>query len=282
MRTLSTAGGQGRRLGLARSTTVSCGHLLQAGRDRCRVRRHVTSTGVPGAGSGVSLLGDASRAGSWHRAARRGHSRLHGGLGTIVDNDRNGTFSCSAKVLQVGPLTSTTANPANSPCVDDSHTLAQVTLVSGLVSVQSTVLNAQTNLTPDNQSTAPANGDGATAKATVQNTKITVGLLTIEIGEITATATATCVGGSPSFAGSSTIASIKINGVPVAVPIGSNPVTIPLVIGSLKLNSTTTTGTSVTQQAVVLHTLLTDVVISQAHADVEGTSAHPAGNPCQA
>jgi hypothetical protein len=203
------------------------------------------------------------------------------GLGTIVDNDRNGTWSCSAKVLQVGPLTSTTANPANSPCVDDTHTLAQVNLTSGLVTVQATVLNAQTDLKPDNQSTAPAAGDGATAQATVKSTKIIVGLVTIEIGEITATAKATCVSGAPAFTGTSTIASIKINGVPVVVPPGSTPVTIPLVIGSLKLNATTTTATSVTQQAVVLHTLLTDVVLAQAHADVEGTTAHPTPNPCQ-
>jgi hypothetical protein len=149
------------------------------------------------------------------------------------------------------------------------------------VTVQATVLNAQTDLKPDNQSTPPAAGDGATAKATVQNTKIIAGPVTIEIGQITATATATCVGGAPTLAGTSTITSIKINGVPVAVPPGSTPVTIPLVIGSLKLNATTTTATSVTQQAVVLHTLLTDVVLAQAHADVEGTTAHPTPNPCQ-
>ena len=71
--------------------------------------------------------------------------------------------------------------------------------------------------------------------------------------------------------GSSHIASLKINGV--SVTVGSAPLTIPLVIGSLRLNSTTTTATSVTQQAVVLDTLLTDVVIGEAKVNIED-------NPC--
>jgi hypothetical protein len=36
----------------------------------------------------------------------------------------------------------------------------------------------------------------------------------------------------------------------------------------------------VTQQAVVLDTLLTDVVIGEAKANVEGKPATPGGNPC--
>ena len=56
---------------------------------------------------------------------------------------------------------------------------------------------------------------------------------------------------------------------------------IPDTIAALKLNATTTTPTSVTQQAVVLDTLLTDVVISEAHADIHGSTANPTGNPCR-
>jgi hypothetical protein len=206
------------------------------------------------------------------------------GTGTILDNDRNGTFSCTSTVLKVGPLTSTTANPANVPCADDSTTLAQITLTSGLVNVQSKTLTAQTNLTPDNQNTAPAVGDSATAKAQVEYAKIVIGgLTTIEIGVIQANASATCVNGPgglvPSFAGSSSIAYLKINGV--SVTVGSAPLTIALVVGSLKLNGTTTTATGITQEAVALHTVLTDVVLGQAHADIEGTAVHPSANPCQ-
>jgi len=143
-------------------------------------------------------------------------------------------------------------------------------------------------LTPDNLAgTSPAAGDNATSTARVETSRITVGLLvtlvTIELGVIESTASVTCQPGPgglrPVFAGSSTIANLKINGLPVT--IGSGPVTIPLVVGSLKLNGTTITGNSVTQQAVVLDTVLTDLVIGEAKANVEGTPEHPAGNPCQ-
>jgi hypothetical protein len=65
------------------------------------------------------------------------------------------------------------------------------------------------------------------------------------------------------------------------VAIGSGPVDIPLVVGTLHLNNTVTTPTSVTQRAVFLDTLLTDVVVSESRADFHGTTAHPTGNPCQ-
>ncbi|MFI5911037.1 choice-of-anchor P family protein [Dactylosporangium sp. NPDC051541] len=198
------------------------------------------------------------------------------GLGTIVDDDRNGTFSCTSRVLRVGPLTSPAANPANVPCADDAKTAASLSLTSGLVTVQSTTLNATTALTPDDLTTAPAAGDNGTATASVQTVKITVAGLTpttIEVGVIQAKASATCgSGGTATFAGSSSIASLKINGL--AVPVGSAPLTVPLVVGSLKLNATTTTATSVTQEALALHLPGTDVVIASAHADVEG-------NPCR-
>ncbi|GAB3823746.1 choice-of-anchor P family protein [Dactylosporangium cerinum] len=116
--------------------------------------------------------------------------------------------------------------------------------------------------------------------------KITVGGIapvTIELGLIQATATATCASGpgglAPVLTGASSIAYLKINGLSVAV--GSAPLTVPLVVGALKLNATTTTPTSVTQQAVVLDTLLTDVVISEAHADIHGSAVNPTGNPCR-
>jgi hypothetical protein len=100
---------------------------------------------------------------------------------------------------------------------------------------------------------------------------------------VTSTATATCTAGpgglTPVFTGSSHIASLKINGVPTTV--GSAPLTIPLVVGSLRLNSTVTTATSVTQQAVVLDTAVTDVVIGEAKANVESSPGSPGGNPCR-
>lgn len=196
----------------------------------------------------------------------------------IVDNDRNGAFTCSATALNLAGQVSAQANPADNPCVDATATGPDNTLNAGLVTVKTTGLSASTDLTPNNQSTAPAAGDKAVAVSGAGSTKITVaGLVTIELGMITSSASTTCVAGTgglvPQFAGSSTITSLKINGA--TVTIGSGPTTIPLVVGSLKLNSTITTATGVTQRAVVLDTLLTDVVIGESKAGV-------AGNPCRA
>ena len=208
------------------------------------------------------------------------------GVGTIVDNDRNGSFSCTSTALRIAGLTAARANPADVPCVDDHRQVASARLASGLVDVRTGVLDAATDVTPDNPASAPpAAGDGAAASARVDSTRISVGgLVTIELGVIRSSAAATCASGSgglaPAFSGSSSVASLKIDGVPVT--IGSAPLTIPLVVGSLRINSTETTATSVVQRAVVLDTLLTDVVIGEAKADVEGTGAHPDGNPCRA
>jgi hypothetical protein len=223
------------------------------------------------------------------RASPAGASPILSDL-RIKAAERTGIFSCIAKVLQIAGLTSTVANPPDVPCADDQKTLAQVQLSAGIITVRATVLKATTNQTPDDLvNTVPAVGDNSTANARVDSTRITSGLIiplvTIELGVITSTATATCVAGPggtlvPSFTGTSNIASLRINGV--AVTVGSAPLTIPLVIGSLQLNSTVTTGTSVTQRAVFLDTLLTDVVLGEAKANVEAKPGKPGGHPCSA
>jgi hypothetical protein len=106
--------------------------------------------------------------------------------------------------------------------------------------------------------------------------------VTIEVGMITSTATARCVPGSggglvPQLSGSSTITALKINGV--AIPVGSGPIRIPLLVGTLELNTTQTTATTVTQRAFALNTLLGKVVVGETSAGVRGF-AGLAGNPC--
>ncbi|ROP42067.1 Calx-beta domain-containing protein [Saccharothrix texasensis] len=205
------------------------------------------------------------------------------GVGTIRDDDRDGVFSCRASAVNVVGIEPVVANPADVPCVDDAEALAQVGLNAGALTVGAEVLSATTDQTPDDLTSAPpAAGDDATAKAKVDTTTISTLGLTIELGVVQAEASARCApsggGLAPRFSGGSTIASLKINGV--STTVGSAPLTIPLLIGSLRLNSTETTATSVTQRAVVLDTVLADVVIGEAHADVHGTGAHPNGNPC--
>ena len=207
------------------------------------------------------------------------------GVGTVLDDDRDGVFSCRASALNVAGVEPVVANDPNLPCQDDHRTLVQAGLNAGLLRVTADGLDARTDQTPDVlASTAPAAGDDATSNATVSSVTISATLVSIKLKVITSHATAECVstptGLTPKFTGSSSVAGLTINGLPVTV--GSGPVDIPLVIGTLHLNSTTTTAGSVTQRAVWLHTLLADVVVAESTADVHGTSAHPDGNPCTA
>ncbi|EME52208.1 Calx-beta domain-containing protein [Amycolatopsis decaplanina] len=205
------------------------------------------------------------------------------GVGTIVDDDRDGVFSCTGTAANVLGVTAAQANPANLPCADDSRTVAAATLNAGLIKVETKVLAASTDLTPDDQSAAPAAGDRALASAKIDKTVISTLGLTVELGVIQSQATATCQsspgGLAPVLAGSSNVASLKINGE--SITVGSAPMTIPLVIGSLKLNGQTVANGVVTQQAVALDTALAKIVLAESQADVHGTSAHPAGNPCR-
>ncbi|MEV6878505.1 Calx-beta domain-containing protein [Amycolatopsis sp. NPDC051128] len=205
------------------------------------------------------------------------------GIGTIVDDDRDGVFSCTGTGANVIGVTAAVANPANLPCADDSKTVLDATLNAGLIKVQTHALTASTDLTPDNQSVAPAAGDHAWASAKIDKTVISTIGLTIELGVIRSEAAATCQpapgGLAPVLTGSSNVASLKINGV--AVTVGSAPLTIALVIGSLKLNGQTIENGVVKQQAVALETPLAKIVLAESQADVHGTTAHPAGNPCR-
>ncbi|VVJ17765.1 Na-Ca exchanger/integrin-beta4 [Amycolatopsis camponoti] len=205
------------------------------------------------------------------------------GVGTIVDDDRDGAFSCTGTAANVLGITAAVANPANLPCADDSKTVLDATLNAGLIKVQTHALTSSTDLSPDNQSAAPAAGDHAQASAKIDKTVISTIGLTIELGVIQSQAAATCqpaTGGlAPVLTGSSTIASLKINGA--SVTVGSAPLTIPLVIGSLKLNGQTVSNGVVKQQAVALDTALAKIVLAESQADVHGSTAHPAGNPCR-
>ncbi|WP_433272852.1 hypothetical protein ACQPZF_17500 [Actinosynnema sp. CS-041913] len=202
----------------------------------------------------------------------------------IKTSERTGVFSCQATALNLAGIIAARANPPDVPCADDYENVANVNLSAGILAVRAEALTARTDQTPDDLlANPPAAGDSAVSSARVERTRISSLLVTIEVGVIRSDASATCAPGpgglTPQFAGSSQIASLRINGVSVAV--GSAPLTIPLVIGSLRLNSTTTTATSVTQQALVLDTLLTDVVLGEAKANVEALPGEVGGTPCR-
>lgn len=185
--------------------------------------------------------------------------------GTILNDDGDpggdGEFTCLANALTLLSSRPAVANPGFNPCVTDDATAAKIRLSLGLLSVQAGGLTATTDATA---TAVSANGGLLTTRIS------TIGL-TIEVSAITSTATASCVEGEVVLAGSSSIAELKVNGV--RIPIGSRPVSIPLVIGSLSLNSTVMDGDTVTQRAFALETLLGDVVIGEAKAGKQD-------NPC--
>ncbi|HEU5475153.1 MAG TPA: hypothetical protein VFV67_31295 [Actinophytocola sp.] len=236
-----------------------------------------------GNGAVFSLTGRYIEARATLRAAPNGTSPVLADL-RIKTAERTGVFSCQATALNLAGIIVARANPPDVPCADDFREVVNISLGSGILGVQANALTARTDQTPDSLTGLPPTTlDNATSTARVESTRVTATLVNIQLGLIQSTATARCVAGpnglQPQFTGSSSIASLRINGV--SITVGSAPLTIPLLIGSLRLNSTTTTATSVTQQAVVLDTLLTDLVIGEAKANVEGKPGNPTGNPCK-
>ena len=180
-------------------------------------------------------------------------------VGTILDDDTvTGGFTCRATAAQL--LGTRLAVAGGDPCVADSASVARTGLDLGLLGVKVDGLTATTDASP------------ASASAGLLRTWIHMPGLVIEVGAVTSTATATCVAGpagpEPVFAGSSRIASLKINGA--VWPIGSGPVKLPLLVGSLSLNSTVETAHGLTQRAFELRTLLGDVVIGESSVGVTG------------
>ena len=183
-------------------------------------------------------------------------------VGTIVDDDQGGVgaFTCRASAANL--LGTRPAVAGGDPCVDDSESAAAVRLGLGLLTVRVDGLTAATDAAPG----------GVSATAGLLTTRISTLGLVIEIGAITSTATATCVAGpaglTPSFSGSSSIAWLKVNGVPVT--IGAGRVTVPLLVGSLTLNDTVTGADGLTQRAFDLRTVLGSVVIGESTVGIRG------------
>jgi hypothetical protein len=194
------------------------------------------------------------------------------GVGTIIDDERNGQFSCRASALNLlGLLEPVVANRPNNPCRDDTAGLISAALNTTGLSAAVGVPNAKTDQTPnDLTASPPAVGDKATAHADTTTATISLG--------IAATATesdakAECTSaGVPTLSASGKVVGLKVNGQTYNVLTG--PVNIPLLLATLKINNTTTTSNSIRRRAIWLdNVLLPDVVVSESIADYSG-------NPC--
>jgi hypothetical protein len=196
------------------------------------------------------------------------------GVGTIIDDDRNGAFSCRASALRLtGLLEPVVANPPDAPCRDDSATLIQIGQSGGGVTTSLKAPNARTDQTPnDLAAVAPAVGDRATAHADTTDASIGVGILATST---VADATAECTGsGVPALTSSSKVVGLKVNGQ--SYDALTDPVTIPLVLATLRINATINEPGRITRRAIWLdNAILPDVIVGEAVADYSG-------NPCTA
>lgn len=201
------------------------------------------------------------------------------GIGTIVDDERNGAFSCRASAVRLVAEEPVVANAPDSPCRDGANTAISALLNAGLVNLTSNTLNATTDQTPnDLETTAPAATDNGVANASVERATVkTLGLVNISATAVTAQAKVECVAGPtgglvPKLTSSGTIGSLKINGISVNVN-GAGIIQLPLGLGSVVLNGVKTTSSSITHQAIAIRLLGIDIVIAEAKADFTG-------NPC--
>jgi hypothetical protein len=120
----------------------------------------------------------------------------------------------------------------------------------------------------------------ATANASVTNVSVTAAGVSITAAVLTSNANAQACNVQPAVSGSSTIADLKVNGLSVTVTGEPNQV-IPLIVGSLIINEQIgsvsnffgNTSADMVVNALHLRVLwLADVVISQSHAGVCGST----------
>lgn len=196
------------------------------------------------------------------------------GIGTIVDDDRNGAFTCRASGLR-GPITEpSVANAPDKPCKAESKA------TGGTLNLLS-VATAQTPT--DLTSAPPAAGDNAAAHAQAANLVLTSGLNVIRLSALTSDARAECTAGGPTagppkLTGSSRVTALSVNGQPVVTTAAS--ITVPLILATLRVNQTIVGPQEITQRALVIDNALgPDVVVAEARAGYTGTAAHPDGTP---
>ena len=193
-------------------------------------------------------------------------------VGTIVDDDRNGAFSCRAAALRLtGLLETVVANGPDVPCRDASAALVSAKGGSGSILTTLTAPTASTDQTPnDLASQAPAVGDSAMAHADTAAALVSLGVsATATVADAAATCRST---GTPALTTSGKVVGLRVNGRSYGTL--TDPVTIPLLLATLRVNATVNASGRITRRAVWLdNAILPDVVIGEA-------SAGHSGNPC--
>jgi hypothetical protein len=195
------------------------------------------------------------------------------------ERDRKGTFSCRASALALGIYAlgvyePVVANPTGAPCADDDASLAQLQSGAGTTTVTGRTLVASTELRPDAFSTTlPALADHATGEASAQEVVIRTGVITITATAVKAEASVTCRSAPlvPVLSGESSVATLRIAGVPVRV--GTDHIHVPIGASMLHVNHTETGPNHVLQRGLWLDSPddSQDVVVAEAEADFTET-----------
>lgn len=165
-------------------------------------------------------------------------------------------FSCRAAVLDAGATQSVVANSAETPCRDGQASTAE--LPTGLVVLHGG--SASTHQPSAVGGSVAREGDQATATVTVGGVEIPA--LGLSIAGIRAEASATCRGGQPVLAATSTVGDVRVAGAPVRLLDG--PVDLPLGVATLHLNDTIRDGGRIIQRAVWVQGPLGDVIVGEA------------------
>jgi hypothetical protein len=179
---------------------------------------------------------------------------------------------CRGTPLGLLALHPATSNGPTTPCATDARTLLKV---SEKLSANPSLLGGLLNpLLPSTVSTGviastSTSGPGlAAASSTVDSAKVSLpGVIELSVSVVDSRVQSklrSC--SSADVTGSSHIASLTLNGKRITV--GDQPVTIPLVVGSLHLNQQVRSGSTITQRAIFLDLPggLLDVVIGEATA----------------
>lgn len=198
---------------------------------------------------------------------------LDDGLSLDVQNDDTQSedslgdrFTCRASGLRALGAEPWVANPEGDPCVNDHAALVGEETIE-LEGVAATVLFAETELEPEDATAVDA--DAAEAGAGVAAVEIELADTEVEAEVLVAEAEAGCEEGEPFLEGESSIAALSVNGEDVEVN-GQH-----LHVGPLHVNHQEKTDTQVTQRALWLEGP-TEVVVSEAIADVHGDPCEPA------
>jgi Mg-chelatase subunit ChlD len=212
------------------------------------------------------------------RAQADGATRAVEHVNVHVPPLRGGKFTCRGAGARVLGGDLAVSNGPNDPCQDKSAALLNLPLGSGQLALGANLVNSSTGQTPDDLNSLPAVDDRGEADAKATVVTLVAGLTTVKASVVSSHAEARCeapLGGPPALSGSSTIASLTVNGN--TVPVGSSEIKINVLLGVLHINSTVKTATGVTQRGIwfenkVLPSSL-DVVAAEAKAGYSG-------NPC--